>query len=246
MSMTRSDASSGRCTMTGLASGRRIQKSTSSQFSNLRLISSTDANGNTTGFEYDACDRCVEVNYPDGTSETFEWSPRGALAVYTDAEGTVVSNITHLHSENIVHRDIAARNVLPGAPPSTTFENFAYDGLGRLVSSSNDFHSISYSYDSLGNRISVTQDGRTSTAVYDGVGNRLTLITPDEQYIQTTYDSLNRPRHVISPNRHTSRSRHGDVTFLRRSRPACQTCPCQRCKHRYHLERRCQQRQPSR
>lgn len=162
------------------------------EYRNRRLVSTTDGNGQTTTFEYDACDRLALTTCPDGTSESFVWSPRSNLRVHTDANGTVVTN-TYDFRERIIHRDIAARNVLLA---STTFESFGYDGLGRLVSAENDVSRLAYAYDSLGNRISSSQDGRVTTASFDGVGNRLAFTCPSGIVVSVSHDALNRPASV--------------------------------------------------
>jgi YD repeat-containing protein len=158
------------------------------EYRNARLVSATDANGNATAFVYDACDRRILTTFADGTSEALVWSPRSNLARVTDANGTTITN-TYDACDRLVRRDI-----VPGAgvEASTTFETFAYDGLGRLVSAENDASTLTWAYDSLGNRVACTQDGFAASATYDGLGNRLTLTCPSGRILASTYDALNR------------------------------------------------------
>jgi YD repeat-containing protein len=159
------------------------------EYQNNRLASTTDSNGNTTSYAYDACDRQTGVTHADGTSESLVWSPRSNLERRTDANGTTVTNTYDL-CDRLVRRDIAAPE---GVLATTTFETFAYDGLGRLVAAENDGSSLAYAYDSLGNRVSSTQDGFASTSTFDGMGNRRTCSSPSGYVVSTTFDALNRP-----------------------------------------------------
>ena len=162
------------------------------EYRNNRLASVTDSNSNTTSYAFDACDRCVAVTRADGTTESLVWSPRSNLERRTDANGTTLTNTYDL-CDRMVHRDIATPE---GVMATTTFEIFAYDGLGRLVAAANDGSSLIYTYDSLGNRVSSSQDGFASTAAFDGVGNRRRCTCPSGYFVRTTYDGLNRPTAV--------------------------------------------------
>ena len=101
---------------------------------NSRRTAATDSNSNTTTYAYDSLDRCVAVTEADGTSCSLIWSPRSNLLRQQDANGTVITNIYDL-LDRCVSRDITPG---PTVAPTTTFETFAYDGLSRCVSASND------------------------------------------------------------------------------------------------------------
>jgi YD repeat-containing protein len=162
------------------------------EYRNNRLLSSTDGNGNATAYAYDACDRCVGVTFADATTETHVWSPRSNLSSRTDANGTTEIRTYDL-CDRLVLRDIAVGG---GVLPTTTYEAFGYDGLGRLVAAQNNASSLAYAYDSLGNRVSSSQDGFVTTAAYDGMGNRLTCSSPSGYSVSTAIDALNRPSSV--------------------------------------------------
>ncbi|MFA7174104.1 MAG: HU family DNA-binding protein [Kiritimatiellia bacterium] len=169
-----------------------ILSTSHSAYRNNRLVSSTDGNGNTTTFVYDACDRCIAITHPDDTSETRGWSAHGNLAWYTDANGTTVTN-NHNSASRLVGKEVI---LAAGISTDTTFETLAYDGLGHLVAAANDTSAFSFAYDSLGNRTQSAQDGLVTTSTYDGTGNRLTLTCPDGRGIFTTYDALGLPTAV--------------------------------------------------
>ena len=158
------------------------------EYRNRRCVSTTDGNGNTTAYAYDACDRQTETLRPDGTAESLVWSPRSNLALRIDPNGTSVTNTYDL-LDRLIHRDIAAS---AGVAATTTFEAFAYDGLGRLVAADNDGASLILDYDSLGNCVSADEEGRVTRYTYDGEGNRLSLTYPSGPSVHSTYDALNR------------------------------------------------------
>ncbi len=151
------------------------------------LLAMADSHTNTTSYSYDSLGRCLAVTHADGTQEQMTWDALGELVGEQDANGTTISNTYNL-SRNIVHRDIAARNVLA----TTTFENFTYDGCGQMMSEANDSSSGAFTYDSLGDCVAETLSGLTTTSTYDAMGNRLSLTYPGGRVLSYAYDALNR------------------------------------------------------
>ena len=158
------------------------------EYRNNRCVSTTDGNSNTTAYAYDACDRQTETTRPDSTVESLVWSPRSNLELRIDPNGTATTNSYDL-LDRIVHRDIAAG---AGVAATTTFETFAYDGLGRLVAATNDGSSLNFAYDSLGHCVRADEGGSVTRYSYDGEGNRLSLTYPSGPGAYSTYDALNR------------------------------------------------------
>ena len=156
---------------------------------NSRLASSTDGNGNTTSYAYDSVDRLVRTTRADGTTESLVWSPRSNLARRTDPNGTVCI-LTHDLNDRCVRKDITPA---PGVAATTTFEQYAYDGLSRLVLGTNNTSMVEFGHDSLGNREKSKQDCIAAFATHDGEGNRLSLTHPSGRMVTTTYDALNQP-----------------------------------------------------
>ena len=159
---------------------------------NSRLASSTDGNGNTTRYAYDSVDRQVLTTHADGTTESLVWSPRGNLARRIDPNGTVCL-LTHDLNDRCVRKDITPG---PGVATTTTFEQFAYDGMSRLVLGTNNTSMVEFGHDSLGNREKAKQDCIAAFATHDGEGNRLSLTHPSGRVVNTTYDALNQPAAV--------------------------------------------------
>ena len=153
---------------------------------NSRCVSTTDGNTNTTSYAYDSLGSCTGVTNADGTVTKLIWSPRSNLISTEDATATTVTNTYDL-CDRIIHRDIAARN---GIASSTTFENFAYDGLSRCVSAANDVSTSTFAYDSLGDCIVSAQDALQTTCAYDGVGNLLSMTYPSGRVVTYTYNEV--------------------------------------------------------
>ena len=151
------------------------------------LLAVTDSHTNTTSYTYDLLGRCTSVTHADGTQELMGWDPRSNLISEQDANGTTITNIFDA-SDRIVHRDIAARNVLA----TTTFETFAYDGCDRLTGATNDSGGEAFAYDSLSDCTSETLGGLATVSTYDAFGNRLSLTYPGGRSLTCTYDALNR------------------------------------------------------
>ena len=191
----------GRCTTTtnyeGKSRGITINTSHVEYNVNSRCTAATDANGNTTWYDYDSRDRCILVTEADGKQHSFVWNTRSDLGSSTDANGTVITNLYDA-LDRLTGRLVTPA---PGIAASTTFEEYAYDGLSRLVYASNDVSRLDFAYDSLGHCVEQVQDGLSTIAIHDAVGNRLSLAYPGGRVVSCDYDALNR---VITINNATA------------------------------------------
>ncbi len=153
----------------------------------------TDSHGNTTSYGYDSLGRCTSVTNADGTRNSFVWNSLSDLVREEDANGTVI-----LHAYDLNSRCIS-NNITPGAgvSPATTVETFAYDGLARLVSASNDGSDSTFAYDSLGNRTRDVSGGLGALTTFDSVGNRLSLTYPGGRALTYAYDALDRCTNIV-------------------------------------------------
>ncbi|MCP4592167.1 MAG: RHS repeat protein, partial [bacterium] len=168
-----------------------------------RLTSQADDNGNATTYAYDALNRRTSETFADGTEHSRTYDVHDNVRTTTDANGTVVSYTTYDQLNRLKRKDVSQSG--PGVSDDTTFEDYKYDGLDRLVYAADDDSTVTRAYDSVGNVLSETltnnADGvQTAGAVastYDGVGNRTTCVYPSGRALTTTYDELNR-RKIIS------------------------------------------------
>jgi YD repeat-containing protein len=154
---------------------------------NSRLASSTNANGFATTYQYDALARRIRTNQPDGTFSTTTYDAWSRPVLATDANGT---QRTHLYDDNarLVGVSIAPG---PGVLSTTTNEQYAYDGAGRVIRAMNNATSVIFTYDSAGNRRTDRQGALTIAYSYDNSG-RLTAAThPGGRVYSYSYDAAN-------------------------------------------------------
>jgi len=163
-----------------------------------RLTAQSDDNGHTTALMLDALDRETGEDMADCTQPTTTYDVHGNRLTDTDANGTVV-NYTYDDLNRLVHKTIAAGS---GVATDTTFEDYRYDGLSRLVQAQNDRTSVTREYDSLGGVLretqSVTGGGPAAVinAVFDGVGNQTLCAYPGGRVVATSYDALDRKKTI--------------------------------------------------
>ncbi len=180
-----------------------------------RLIAQADGVGNTTRYAYDSLDRIVAERAADGTITqngvgltAGDWLPGATvpdfggftsgydvhhnIIIRVDANGSVVS-ATYDALDRVTAHGIV---VGPGVAGTTTFEQFDYDGLSRVVRVEDDDDVVTREYDSLSNVVTESLNGRTTASTHDGVGNRLTCTYPGNRVITTTYDELDRVKTV--------------------------------------------------
>jgi len=184
-----------------------------------RLIGQTDDNGNTTSYAYDPLDRLIVTQTADGTlyqvgtgavwplgnptpsltGFTNDYDVHGNQVKRTDANGSIV-----VSTYDLLNR-VTAKNITvgPGVSNDTTFENYQYDGLSRLVRAEDNDSTVTRSYDSASNVTAETQDITTDAlptavvaSVYDGVGNQTRCTYPGGRVIATTFDALERKKTI--------------------------------------------------
>ncbi len=154
-----------------------------------RLISQTDDNGNATRYSYDALNRKIATTYADGTVHTTTYDMHDNAISMTDANGSVATCTYDLRNR-LVNKTISRGAGVLG----TTFENFQYDGLSRLVLGRDDDSEVQRDYNSLSLVTKEILNGRTTTSIYDGVGNQRACTYPGGRIVTTTYDELDRKK----------------------------------------------------
>jgi YD repeat-containing protein len=173
-----------------------------------QLQSVTDANGNTTSYEYDVFGNIDRVNYPQtsypATSyyETFTFDPNGNLIEERKRSGDV---FTYSY-DNLNQRTQQL------APQAEQLLNFTYDGRGLQLTASKGNYDYKYhienSFDARGNlKTSSIAEGyydderkRTLNYSYDENGNRETITFPDAQTFTYQFDGLNRIGQIKNPS----------------------------------------------
>ena len=159
-----------------------------------RLVAITDDNGNTTRCAYDFADRPIALTLPDGrVFRGFVYDEPHYEEHTSDANGTVT-----IRSFDKLHRLGHAR-IHPGGGVSsdTTFLDYRYDGLWRLVRAENDVSVATFEHDSLSNPVAESLNGKSTRYEHDGVGNLLSLTSPGGMVVRYEYDILDRVSRVL-------------------------------------------------
>lgn len=153
----------------------------------------TDANGNTTVYEYDDCYRTTAIRYPDGTTETRQYRDN-LLTTQTDRAGTETAyeydadgNITRKQVGEIVN-------------------TFTYDARGNLTGTTDpEGNTVKAEYDAYDNLMKTTDaEGNTTLYAYDS-RNRLVKTTDSEGNATTYTYSGNYPAQIQINGRVTDR-----------------------------------------
>jgi RHS repeat-associated protein len=157
-----------------------------------------DARANRTDFTYDGFDRIRQVNYPVTTIgaraanvndfERYGYDlndNRTSLRLRSGDADTV--NYTY---------DVLNRETIRDLPGSATFDAFsAFDLLGRRLyirHGSTGGQGITYTYDTWSRVLTEASYGRTLAYQYDEAGNRTRITWPDANFVEYTYDAVNR------------------------------------------------------
>ena len=112
-----------------------------------RLTTLTDAEGNETGFEYDARDRMTKKVFADTYDMDWEFDDNGNVVKRTDQNGTVVNYLYDV-ADRLTEKTFSV--TAPHIKGETTKQEYAYDALGRLVDASDTNSAVEYTYNTLG------------------------------------------------------------------------------------------------
>ncbi|MCI0442024.1 hypothetical protein L0152_02265, partial [bacterium] len=149
--------------------------------------------GSTTTFGYDAINRLTSIQYPQNGSVSMTYDGNDNLVSSLDRNSNSVS---YTYDGN---NRLTAKNIVRGGGViGTTFENYDYDGLDRMILAKNDDTQVELQYDSRG---LITQDKQGSTPVrstYDFVGNKTSVDYPGSILLARNYDDVDRLRSLVA------------------------------------------------
>jgi RHS repeat-associated protein len=181
------------------------------------LLSITDANNHTTQFAYNARGWVTQTTFPSTLAESYAYDLVGNLLSKTDRKGNTIQYVydalnrmtqkTYPNSTTVEYVYDLANKVLQVADPTGTY-GFAYDNMGRLISTTTNYTSLfgttytnGYTYDAASNRTALTApDGSTSTYHYDTLNRLNTLANSWAGSFGFGYDALSRRTQLTRPN----------------------------------------------
>ncbi|MEO6689411.1 MAG: RHS repeat-associated core domain-containing protein [Dokdonella sp.] len=138
-------------------------------------LTSVAAAGQTFTYKYDAANRKIERDDPNGVVTSYTYDVNGRLGGYVAKNGATI-----LTQGTYTLNSAGQRTALAYQAPDGSTRNlsWSYDGAGHLSGETRNLpaHSASWSLDAVGNRTSQTLDGASSTYDYD-VTDRLKTIT---------------------------------------------------------------------
>jgi RHS repeat-associated protein len=180
-----------------------------------KLTTLTDANGNTTTFEYDSLGRLIKETDPMGNSITYAYDAKGNLTAKKDGNGNIagfeydsLSRLLKKIYPDGSQEDLAydaSGNLIAWLSPEESF-SYSYDTGNRLIEKTlhNMAKSIKYEYDVLGRKTAMAdpENGRTDY-VYDAAGRLTGISDPDGNWATYSYDAAGR-RTAVSYSNGTS------------------------------------------
>ncbi len=141
-----------------------------------------------TTFDYDALDRPVAANHPDGNWTETDYGVAGVFVSTTTTD--------ELGHPVTLHLDAFGRAVRKEEPlgAATVKTDYTYDALGRLTGIADDVENTwAYTHDSLGRTLTIDDpDLGVWTKTYDNAGQLLTQTDALGQVTRFTYDALGR------------------------------------------------------
>lgn len=153
-----------------------------------------DDAGNSTTYRYDPLNRQTEIKYPDGSRIITSYDRNSNIKKVVDANH-LIRNYRYDRLNRLIRLDIdkSSLRLPPGHDVlGANFEEYKYDGLGRVLYAENDNGAIEYNYDSFGFLLNESFSGFKIASEYDLTGFRSGIVYPNGRKLRLTPDGLNR------------------------------------------------------
>lgn len=158
-----------------------------------RVISETNPEGFTTRTSYNAYNKPIRIEHPDGGIEEFIYYVNGLLKTAVNAEGVETS-----YSYDYQQRQISKTITFQGK--TLAEEQSEYDAFHLIVKTDAEGNRTTYSYDTSGKLIATELSGEKTEYTYDSLG-RLSVEKKGDLRAVKKYDLLDR---VIEESRENS------------------------------------------
>ena len=175
-------------TDTGDGTGNVIGNRTTSYsyYDDGQLNTVTDDNGNTTTYLYDALNRLVIETTEDTEVTSYSYDDNSNMVSMTDGNGSVITNIF----DSLNRKTSTSVNRGSGVV-GVANESYSYDGLGRLLTGSDEDTAVSLAYNSLNMKVSDTQNGKSMNYTFDAIGRVLDKVYPSGNQFDYGYTRHN-------------------------------------------------------
>ena len=174
-------------------------------------ITQTDANGNTTSFDFNLFGLPTARQLPLGHVETMDYDALGNLISKTDFNANAITYEYDINNR-LVQKSYPdgtwirfTYTVIGKVASDTTSEgqitSYEYDVMDRLIQRTDpDGSTIAYTYDAKGNRTSVTTSAGSTAYTYNGANLLETVTDPDGGITVYSYNSVGNHIKVEYPN----------------------------------------------
>ena len=159
-------------------------------------LTQTDANLNTTAFEYDALNRRTRIQYADTNDVTFSYDENGNRTGMIDANGLSFTFIV-----DALNRETEKQYPAPATPAGDAIQTIVnqYDANNNITNITETYagttgtRTTTQQFDAF-DRLTEKTDANSERIRYsfDANGNRKTVRDPDGSVTHYTYDALNR------------------------------------------------------
>ncbi len=183
---------------------------------NSNRLSSTEPDGNTTNYSYDALNRQVTVVNAAGDKTVTTYDPVGNVHNTTQPNSNVITNVYDALNRLVQQADSqalvqtisydAVGNVITRRDGNNNGTNYTYDPDNRLIAMTDALgKSTGYGYDPVGNLVSTTdRNGAITSHTYDAIDRRTTMTDAQPALSRYRYDNVGNLTTITDANGHST------------------------------------------
>lgn len=148
-----------------------------------RMIAKQDARGSFTTTNYNILGKPLEINYPDGTQEKYQYNLNGTLRT------EITKNATHIDYE---YDDLkrVTRKTTRAQEQTLKTQTYTYNAFHKLSETDPQGITTTFTHDIFGRPKTTTKEGHTTTYEYDPLGNISRITEGNTKVTAFTYDLL--------------------------------------------------------
>ncbi|MBP1999097.1 RHS repeat-associated protein [Paenibacillus shirakamiensis] len=185
---------------TAAATSLKVMSKSTYDKINGSLLTQTDANMNTTNYNYDLLGQLMSVTDANGDTTKYNYDMFGQLISKTDPNGSVKESTYDELGRAIITKDKvgqltkqyynANNSLIKSVDRNGITKNLTYDLKERLIQRISPDETVSFAYDDTGKRVSMTDKTGTTLYQYDPSTEELKQKTySDGQILKLDYDA---------------------------------------------------------